>query len=50
MKVFNGMILIIVDLLGGMLCNVVIKNYLNVDGVEIIVGMMFFVVIEVVVN
>ena len=36
MKALNGTTLIIADLLGGTPCNVATKNYLNVDGVEII--------------
>ncbi|RXF34542.1 PTS mannose/fructose/sorbose transporter subunit IIAB [Enterococcus faecalis] len=50
MKALNGTTLIIADLLGGTPCNVVTKNYLNVDGVEIIAGMTLSVVIEAVVN
>lgn len=50
MKALNGTTLIIADLLGGTPCNVATKNYLNVDGVEIIVGMTLSVVIEAVVN
>lgn len=50
MKALNGTTLIIADLLGGTPCNVATKNYLNVDGVEIIAGMTLSVVIEVVVN
>ncbi|MEG7631717.1 MAG: PTS mannose/fructose/sorbose transporter subunit IIAB [Enterococcus faecalis] len=50
MKALNGTTLIIADLLGGTPCNVATKNYLNVDGVEIIAGMTLSVVIEAVVN
>ena len=50
MKALNGTTLIITDLLGGTPCNVATKNYLNVDGVEIIAGMTLSVVIEAVVN
>lgn len=50
MKDLNGTTLIIADLLGGTPCNVATKNYLNVDGVEIIAGMTLSVVIEAVVN
>lgn len=50
MKALNGTTLIIADLLGGTTCNVATKNYLNVDGVEIIAGMTLSVVIEAVVN
>ena len=50
MKALNGTTLIIADLLGGTQCNVATKNYLNVDGVEIIAGMTLSVVIEAVVN
>lgn len=50
MKALNGTTLIIADLLGGTSCNVATKNYLNVDGVEIIAGMTLSVVIEAVVN
>ncbi|HCN86752.1 MAG TPA: PTS mannose/fructose/sorbose transporter subunit EIIAB [Enterococcus faecalis] len=50
MKALNGATLIIADLLGGTPCNVATKNYLNVDGVEIIAGMTLSVVIEAVVN
>lgn len=50
MKALNGTTLIIADLLGGTPCNVATKNYLNVDGVEIISGMTLSVVIEAVVN
>ena len=50
MKALNGTTLIIADLLGGTPCNVATKNYLNVDGVEIIAGMRLSVVIEAVVN
>ena len=50
MKALNGTTLIIADLLGGTPCNVATKNYLNVDGVEIIAGMTLSVVIESVVN
>ena len=45
MKALNGTTLIIADLLGGTPCNVATKNYLNVDGVEIIAGMTLSVVI-----
>ena len=44
MKALNGTTLIIADLLGGTPCNVATKNYLNVDGVEIIAGMTLSVV------
>ncbi|MDN3177196.1 PTS mannose/fructose/sorbose transporter subunit IIAB [Enterococcus faecalis] len=50
MKALNGTTLIIADLLGGTPCNVATKNYLNVDGVEIIAGMTLSVVIEAMVN
>ena len=50
MKALKGTTLIIADLLGGTPCNVATKNYLNVDGVEIIAGMTLSVVIEAVVN
>ena len=50
MKALNGTTLIIADLRGGTPCNVATKNYLNVDGVEIIAGMTLSVVIEAVVN
>ncbi|MFP7306682.1 PTS mannose/fructose/sorbose transporter subunit IIAB [Enterococcus faecalis] len=50
MKALNGTTLIIADLLGGTPCNVATKNYLNIDGVEIIAGMTLSVVIEAVVN
>lgn len=50
MKALNGTTLIIADLLGGTPCNVATKNYLNVDGVEIIAGLTLSVVIEAVVN
>ena len=50
MKALNGTTLIIADLLGGTPCNGATKNYLNVDGVEIIAGMTLSVVIEAVVN
>ncbi|EGO5858283.1 PTS transporter subunit IIB [Enterococcus faecalis] len=50
MKALNGTTLSIADLLGGTPCNVATKNYLNVDGVEIIAGMTLSVVIEAVVN
>ncbi|HHB0740852.1 TPA: PTS mannose/fructose/sorbose transporter subunit IIAB [Enterococcus faecalis] len=50
MKALNGTTLIIADLLGGTPCNVATKNYLNVDGVEIIAGMTLSVVIEAVIN
>lgn len=50
MKVFNGLFLIIVDFLGGMLCNVVLSNYLELENVEIIVGMFLLLVIEVMLN
>ena len=50
MNALNGTTLIIADLLGGTPCNVATKNYLNVDGVEIIAGMTLSVVIEAVVN
>ena len=50
MKALNGTTRIIADLLGGTPCNVATKNYLNVDGVEIIAGMTLSVVIEAVVN
>ena len=50
MKALNGTTLIIADLLGGTPCIVATKNYLNVDGVEIIAGMTLSVVIEAVVN
>ena len=50
MKALNGTTLIIADLLGGTPCNVATKNYLNVDGVELIAGMTLSVVIEAVVN
>lgn len=50
MKALNSTTLIIADLLGGTPCNVATKNYLNVDGVEIIAGMTLSVVIEAVVN
>ncbi|EMW5899693.1 PTS sugar transporter subunit IIB [Enterococcus faecalis] len=50
MKALNGTTLIIADLLGGTPCNVATKNYLNVDGVEIIAGMTLSVVIEALVN
>ncbi|RTK66798.1 PTS mannose/fructose/sorbose transporter subunit IIAB [Enterococcus faecalis] len=50
LKALNGTTLIIADLLGGTPCNVATKNYLNVDGVEIIAGMTLSVVIEAVVN
>jgi len=50
MKALNGSTLIIADLLGGTPCNVAVKNYLNVAGVEIIAGMTLSIVIEAVVN
>nr|WP_277989321.1 PTS mannose/fructose/sorbose transporter subunit IIAB [Enterococcus sp. DIV0242_7C1] len=50
MKALNGSTLIIADLLGGTPCNVAVKNYLNVDGVEIIAGMTLSIVIEAAVN
>ncbi|GGC97368.1 PTS mannose/fructose/sorbose transporter subunit IIAB [Enterococcus wangshanyuanii] len=50
MKALNGSTLIIADLLGGTPCNVAVKNYLNVEGVEIIAGMTLSIVIEAVVN
>ncbi|MCA5014469.1 PTS sugar transporter subunit IIB [Enterococcus sp. S22(2020)] len=50
MKALNGSTLIIADLLGGTPCNVAVKNYLNVEGVEIIAGMTLSIVIEAAVN
>ncbi|MGX7114878.1 PTS mannose/fructose/sorbose transporter subunit IIAB [Enterococcus termitis] len=50
MKALNGSTLIIADLLSGTPCNVAVKNYLNVEGVEIIAGMTLSIVIEAVVN
>ncbi|WYK01104.1 PTS system IIAB component [Enterococcus sp. 7F3_DIV0205] len=50
MKALNGSTLIIADLLGGTPCNVAVKNYLNVEDVEIIAGMTLSIVIEAVVN
>ncbi|WP_429976309.1 PTS mannose/fructose/sorbose transporter subunit IIAB [Enterococcus sp. DIV0086] len=50
MKALNGSTLIIADLLGGTPCNVATKNYLNVDGIEIIAGMTLSIVIEAIVN
>ncbi len=50
MKALNGSTLIIADLLGGTPCNVAVKNYLNVENVEIIAGMTLSIVIEAIVN
>lgn len=48
MKTLNGSTLIIADILGGTPCNVAVKNYLDRDDVNIIVGLTLATVIAVI--
>lgn len=50
MKTLNGSTLIIADILGGTPCNVAVKNYLDHEDVDIIVGITLATVIAVIEN